>query len=315
MWRVFRVEGSVGRARPLTVAADTEHHRIVVGGTDGVTSLGLDGERRRHLDLGDGWAQSVAVDPATGFVAVAVDNTRGQVDEAIEEPGHVRVWDPSTGEEIGPRIPTEQDGAPVAVAWAPDGSVLAVSSDGNFLTFHDGKTHRREGGPIELADSSIPAIAFSPDGTRIAGGTSTGAVRQWSIRTYREIGSALTGHAGPVAGVAYSPDGSLLASTTGGTARTRLWDARTGTSIGDELVAGTVPYTERTYSAEHVFASGPACSPDGTHLVTAGPAGASAIWDLRPGSWAEAACSLVSRDLTSSEWTRYLPDRGRHRIC
>ena len=118
-----------------------------------------------------------------------------------------------------------------------------------------------------------------------------------------------------MAGVAYSADGSLLASTTVGTARTRLWDADTGASIGDELVAGTVPYTERTYSSEHFFASRPAFSPDGTHLVTVGPAGASAIWDLRPGSWAKAACSLVSRDLTSAEWTRYLPDRERHRIC
>jgi WD40 repeat protein len=299
----------------LTAAVDTKRHRIVVGGTDGVTSFKLDGERGQHLDLGDGWAQSVAVDPATGFVAVGVDNTRGQFDAAIEDPGHVRVWDPSTGEEIGSRIRTENDGVPVAVAWAPDGNRLAVSTDGNFLTFHDGKTHRREGDPIELADSSIPAIAFSPDGTRIAGATSSGAVRQWSVRTHREIGSALTGHTGPLAGIAYSRDGSLLASTTSGTARTRLWDAHTGASIGDELVAGTVPYTERTYSVEHLLASRPAFSPDGTHLVTVGPAGASAIWDLRPGAWVEAACSLVSRDLTSAEWTRYLPDRGRHRVC
>ena len=71
----------------LTVAVDTKRRRIVVGGTDGVTSLELDGERERHLDLGGGWAQSVAVDPATGFVAVAVDNTRGQFDAATGAAG------------------------------------------------------------------------------------------------------------------------------------------------------------------------------------------------------------------------------------
>ena len=318
---VFRDTAGVPRRRVrlpgevFAVAADPKRQRIVAAGTQGVTSLRLDGERTSHLDLDGGWAQSVAIDPATGSVAIAVDNTRGRPDEAIAEQGHVRVWNPSTGDEIGSRIPTEGDGVAIAVAWAPDGDTLAVSVDGNFLTFHDARTYRREGRAIQLADSSIPAIAFSPDGKRIAGGTSAGAVRQWSVRTHREIGSALTGHTTPVAGVAYSTDGSLLASTALATARTRLWDRRTGASIGNELVAGTVPYTERTYSSEHLLASVPAFSPDGKQLVTAGPAGATAIWDLRPGSWAKAACSLVSRNLTSSEWTRYLPGRQKQRIC
>ena len=303
------------RGEAFTVAVDTKRGRIVVGGTGGVRTLGLDGERGSHLDLDGGWANTVAVDPATGFVAVGVDNTRGNWEAAIKDPGHVRVWDPSTGDEIGPRIRTEQNGIPVAVAWAPVGNVIAVSTDGNFLTFHDGETHRRVGKPIESVDAPIPAIAFSPDGTRLAGGTTSGEVRQWSVRTRRQIGSALAGHTGGVGGVIYSADGSLLASTTYGTARTRLWDAGTGASIGDELVAGTVPYTERTYPSDDFFASRPAFSPKDTHLVTAGPGGASALWDLRPGTWTKAACSLVSRDLTSAEWTRYLPDRERHRIC
>lgn len=318
---VFRDAAGVPEVRArvsgeaLTSAADTKRRRIVVGGSDGVTSLNLDGERERHLDLDGAWAQSVAVDPATGFAAIAVDNTRGLFDDGIRAGGHVRIWDPSTGKEIGSRIRTAQAGVPVAVAWAPGGDLLAVSTDSNLLTLHDAKTHRRQGDPISLPDSAIMAIAFSPDGTRIAGGTSSGAVRQWSVRTHREVASALTGHTGPLAGIAYSRDGSMLASTTSGTAQTRLWDARTGASIGDELVAGALPYTERTYSVDHYYASRPAFSPDGTHLVTAGPAGASAIWDLRPESWVEAACSLVSRDLTASEWSRYLPDRERRRVC
>jgi WD40 repeat protein len=299
----------------LAAAVDTKRRRIVVGGTDGVTSLGFDGQRERHLDLDGGWAQSVDVDPATGLVAVAVDNTRGQLGEESGAGSHVRVWDPSTGEEVGSRIRPAQEGVPIDVAWAPDGDLLAVSTDSNLLTLHDAETHRREGKPISLVDSAILAIAFSPDGTRIAGGTSSGAIRQWSVRTHLEVGSALTGHTAPVAGIAYSGNGTLLASTTSGTAQTRLWDAETGASIGDELVAGALPYTERTYSVEHYFASRPAFSPDGTQLVTVGPAGASAIWDLRPESWVEAACSLVSRDLSGSEWKRYLPDRGSHRIC
>ncbi len=305
--RTIRLNGEL-----LAATIDPKRGRIFVGGTDGIWALGMDGRRQEMLDPDGLWAQSIAVDPSTGVIAIALDSTQGRFEEGG---GHVRFWDPSTGRYVGREIQGANGGVPLAVAWTPDGDTLAVSHDTNFITVHDGSTHRQIGDRIELIDEFAAGIVFSPDGTRFAVGTDSGRVRQWSVRNHREIGSALRGHVGPVAGIAYSNDGSLLATTTVGTASTRLWNAKTGASIGNELVAGGVPYTERTYSLDHFIVSAPAFSPDGSHLITTGLAGASMIWDLRPASWTRAACSLVDRDLSQSEWTRYLPDRKRERVC
>jgi hypothetical protein len=76
-----------------------------------------------------------------------------------------------------------------------------------------------------------------------------------------------------------------------------------------------VPYTAQTFSLEHFMRSRPAFSPDGAHLVTVGPEGAAILWDLSPESWARAACSVASRDLTAAEWREHLPGREQVELC
>ena len=135
------------RGEALTVAVDTKRRRVVVGGTDGVTSFGLDGERRaasrprpwmgaerrRRSDHGPRRSRQ--------WTTHAVSST-----PRSKTPGTYGSGIRPQAEEIGRASGTENDGVPIAVAWAPEGSRLAVSTDSNFLTLHDGKTHRREGG-------------------------------------------------------------------------------------------------------------------------------------------------------------------------
>jgi len=298
----------------LTMAVDFARGCIAVGGTAGdVRVFSGDGQPERVLEVGDAWVLSVAVDPGTGVIAIVVDPTNGGTRSGGI--GHVRFWDPATNTETGVRITIDKAGAPTGVAYRPDGSELAVGSDNNLLGFYDSRTHAAKGDPIDIPDDRTASLAYSPDGAKIATGLSSGTVRQWSVATHREVSAPLVGHHGVVSGIAYSADGSTLATTTLGLAATRLWNALTGAAIGGELVAGPIPTTERTLALEHFVTSRPSFSADGNHLVTAGPDGAAALWDLRPATWVRAACAIAGRDLTEQEWHRYLPDRTRHQIC
>jgi WD40 repeat protein/class 3 adenylate cyclase/tRNA A-37 threonylcarbamoyl transferase component Bud32 len=293
----------------LTVAVDKSGRRLAAGGTEGVVKTfdiasGAPGNEF-HVD---GFVAQLAFNPRTGSLAVAA------LPPEPNQSGQVIVWDPTTGREVGARI-AEELRSPVALAWRPDGRQLAVSMDSQVVHFYDDATHREVGGVIESVDARVMSIAFSPDGTRLATGTSSGIVRQWSARTRRELGAPLKGHVGNVAGVAYSPDGKALASTTLGFSRTRLWDAATGAPIGDELTAGRVPFTFRTFTIENILYSRPAFSPDGRHLATPSFDGTVVVWDLDTSHWLASTCALVGRDLTRAEWRQYFGSRTYRPTC
>ena len=198
------------------------------------------------LDLGEAWVYEVAFDPSSGRLAAAVEDRSGVPAEDFVK-GFAVVWDPGSDREIGPRIST-RGGSPIGVAWSPDGAQLAVIADNNVLHLHAAGGDREKTGEIESVDAPFLAAAFSPDGSKLATGTTAGLVQQWSASTRAPVGAALEGHTGPVGGVAYNHDGTLLATTTLGFSRTRLWDAETGASVGDELVGGRTPFTFSTFS-------------------------------------------------------------------
>jgi hypothetical protein len=52
-----------------------------------------------------------------------------------------------------------------------------------------------------------------------------------------------------------------------------------------------------------------AFAPDGSVLVTPGRTG-TLLLDLETADWQNAACTLAGRQLTRSEWDRYLPSAG-----
>jgi WD40 repeat protein len=300
----------------LTVGLDASGRRVAAAGTNGAVRVFdlATGAPVAELDVGASWVHQVAFDPVSGALAVAVDNGRGTGESTGDEPGHVLVWDPRTGKEVGPRI-VRPDGLPVGLAWRPDGGQLAVAMDNNVIRLYDRASHRQVGRDIDSVDSSFSALAFSPDGRRLATGAFSGLVLQWSTATQRRLGPALEGHTGAVAGLAYSPDGRLLASTTLGFGATRLWDSATGAALGGELIAGQTPFTVRNFRIEHFTGSRPAFTPDGTHLATAGFDGLTTVWDLRPQRWLAAACAVAGRQLTKAEWTQHVSPAGSPRRC
>ncbi|HVL07352.1 MAG TPA: protein kinase [Acidimicrobiales bacterium] len=301
----------------LTVDVDGAGRRVVSGDTAGkVVVAGLPDLRTEQEIAFDGaLVHAAAFNPVTGVVAVAVETP--SEDESARDTGFgfVALWDPVRNEEVAPRI-GQRGGSPIALAWSPDGQTVAASTDNNVLRFYRaGPSYHQVGDDLVIQDDTMTALAISPDGRSIAAGSSSGIVRQYDVATHERVGPDLRGHTFEVGGVAYSPDGSLLASTTVGLSTTRLWEAATGAPIGNELVAGRTPYTQRTFGIDHRYPSRPAFAPDGRTLFTPVVDGSMVAWDLRPRSWMRAACEIVGRDLTRDEWRQYLGDTAYRKTC
>ncbi len=114
-----------------------------------------------------------------------------------------------------------------AVAFSPDGKLLAAAQANGYVRLWNPSTGQPVGAPL-LASTSpqsyVAGVAFSPDGTLLATAGDDGTLRLWNPVTGQAVGAPLpagTGPGGSVSGVAFSPDGKLLASADAdGTVRT-----------------------------------------------------------------------------------------------
>jgi WD40 repeat protein/transcriptional regulator with XRE-family HTH domain len=115
-----------------------------------------------------------------------------------------------------------------SLAFSPDGSLLASSSDDSDVRLWDSSS----GDCLRLLQdhtNRVRSIAFSPDGSTLASGSDDQAIRIWDTHSGRCL-QTLAGHTDRVWSVAYSPDGKLLAS--GSTDQTvRIWDMQTGSCL------------------------------------------------------------------------------------
>ena len=164
-----------------------------------------------------------------------------------------------------------------AVAFSPDGKLLAAAQANGYVRLWNPVTGQAVGAPL-LASTSpqsyVGGVAFSPDGTLLATAGDDGTVRLWNPATGQPVGAPLLASTGPgsyVNGVAFSPDGTLLASADGdGTVR--LWNPSTRQPVGAPL-----PADPRGNVAAVAF------SPDGKLLATAGTDGTVRLWNPSTG--------------------------------
>jgi tetratricopeptide (TPR) repeat protein len=180
----------------------------------------------------------------------------------------VRLWETSTGRLRFPPMPHTNYVS--AVAFHPDGKVLAAGDFNGLVRFWDTATGREVGRPLPQGEI-VMSLAFGPGGQVLAVGlandfTGKAGVRLWDTRTRQPIGELLPS-ASRVTRMDFRRDGrALLADTDGVTIR--LWDVPRGQAIGEPMI-GEVAGGVR---------------PDGRAFLTAGRDGTVKLRDTATGA-------------------------------
>jgi serine/threonine protein kinase/WD40 repeat protein len=202
----------------------------------------------------------------------------------------VLLWNTATRQPIGRPI------AVAAVAFSMAGFdafayPFAFTRDSKRLVVGDGdgaqilitSTGTAVGKRLEIGVKSnlltaveVSALAFSPDGKLIIGGCPEGTVKVWNAETGEEAGPSLPKRGSNVNFVAFSSDGTKLLTCalekrSPDYQAIRVWDARTGRSIGEAFL-----------NQDPV--SAPCISTDCKTLLTRAPGYTTArLWDIDTG--------------------------------
>jgi WD40 repeat protein/class 3 adenylate cyclase len=225
-------------------------------------------------------AFSVAFSPDGSTLASAAGTLNDRTPVPTDQT--VQLWDVATRQPL----PVSFGGHTAsvnAVAFSPDGQLLATGGNDHLVVLHDPRTGATLGAPLRI-DGYVWSLAFSPDGGRLAVGAALNAF-VFDVRTGLQVGSTVD--AGNIPEVAFSPDGSRLV-TSNAFKNTIVWDAATLTPIGTPMVPGG-PFV--------------ALRPDGAEIAVSPLGSVVTLWDPE-------GAPLIIRQLpgTSRFAGRYSPD-------
>lgn len=154
--------------------------------------------------------------------------------------------------------------------------------------------------------NSFFKMAFSPDGQMLASGGGNHSMILWHVMSRQPRGQPLTGHKEDVTSVAFSPAGQMLASGSWDNTVV-LWEVATH-KPGIHLP--TRPNT---------LVPSVTVNRAGEMFVAAGGHKTIILWDVQPHSPSkpleERACSIANRNVTDTEWGKYLVGIPYRKTC
>jgi len=164
-------------------------------------------------------------------------------------------------------VMTPQGDRICAIAYAPDGTVLATASDEGTVALWDSET-----GGLKCTCEGQAVLSssgrFSPDGKWLAGACLEGTVRVWATDSGKRV-HTLSGHKDKALWAEFTPDGNrIISASLDGTAR--IWNVHSGETVAT-LDAGAGPL----YKV--------ACAPNGKDLALMSDEGQTVVFEM-PGN-------------------------------
>lgn len=166
-------------------------------------------------------SKSVFAKTLGNYLAVAL-SSKGKLATADAE-GRIFLWQVADAQQL--LAFGDKTGAVLAIAFSPDGGVLAAGGETCTVELWDTATGEYID-KWEGHSDRINSIGFSADGTVVATGSDDGTAKLWAINSGQCL-RTLQGHTSAVRGLSFSQGNSLLA-TCSDDQTAKLWDANTG---------------------------------------------------------------------------------------
>ena len=300
-----------------SVAVSPDGLKVAV--TSGLATTVLDTRTRERLHrvvlppVGDGYPHEVVW--AAGWTRDGADlliGAEGRADEGRD--GGLVVVDPDTG---AVRRRVDLGGNVQVMEQSPDGRVLAVgespagdTSGPEVVQLLDSATLERLG-TLRLTDDDLTHdLSFSPDGTRLAVGGALGLLTVFDLGTASRAHEPVKVQDHFVQQVEWTPDGqTVLASGADG--EVALYDVPR-----DVVRAVPLPgSSELATSADMVNGYTHLLPGTSDEVGTLSGASSGHRYPMDPTVWLDEVCTIVGRDLTEAEWSRYVPERPYRRTC
>jgi len=163
---------------------------------------------------------------------------------------------------------------PIALAYAPDGSLLAIAAGISVLAY-DTNTYKPRFSVTESDLAGQLGMGFSNNSHYLAAGSSGDFVYVWQVNDGQRV-ARLPGHGGQFDGLAWSPlpdSPLLLTASPAQNGGSYVWNAQTFAPTAESYQRGMI-------SAPHEPINNVYWSPDGERIITVDARGSMTLWGI-----------------------------------